>query len=263
MPEQRGVIFYQDENFGGAAYGPFAAGDYAWVEDVGIANDQISSWRSVGISDPKNVTVEVYEHINFGGASRAFPGEVKFIGPALNDKMSSFRIKIDETAERKAKLQQAIDQAKQDAELKKYQDELARIQSGGTSDPSPGPAGGSNPYTNLPPAPASTFRTYELFGVLSGMTVPLAQVVVCDRATGRCSVVPGGRVIVGEQPGEGYGMAGVPGRWPMYYAGRSPAEFGLDADKGVLGSDGSRGWVLTAQFLSQVFGMSWRSAIYG
>ena len=263
MAEQRGVILYEHENFGGASYGPFGAGDYAWVEDVGIANDQVSSWRTVGINDPKNVTVEVYEHINFGGASRAFPGEVKFIGPALNDKMSSFRIKIDEAAERKAKLQQAIDKAKQDAELKKYEEELARIQNGGTSDPATVPgSGGSNPYGSLPPPPASTFRTFELFGVLNGMNVPLAQVVVCDRATGRCSVVPGGRVIVGEQPGEGYGMAGIPGRWQMYYPGRSPAEYGLDADKGVLGSDGSRGWVLTAQFLSQVFGMNWRSAIY-
>jgi hypothetical protein len=261
MAEQRGVVFYEHENYGGASYGPFGAGDYAWVEDLGIANDQVSSWRTVGIADPKNVTVEVFEHINFGGASRAFPGEVKFIGPAMNDKMSSFRIKIDEAAERKLKLQQAIDKAKQDAELKKYEDELTRIQSGGV-DPAAPPGGGTNPYGNLPPAPASTFRTYELFGILNGMNVPLAQVVVCDRNTGRCSVVPGGRVIVGEQPNEGYGLAGAPGRWSTYYAGRSPAEFGLDADKGVLGSDGSRGWVLTAQFLSQVFGMNWRSAIY-
>ena len=44
--------------------------------------------------------------------------------------------------------------------------------------------------------------------------------------------------------------------------GRSPAEFGLDADKGVLGSDGSRGWVLDARFLSQIFGSGWRMAVY-
>jgi hypothetical protein len=74
--------------------------------------------------------------------------------------------------------------------------------------------------------------------------------------------VPGGRVIVGEQPNEGYGLAGLPGRWSAYYAGKSPVEFGLDADKGVLGSDGSRGWVLTGQFLQQVFGTNWRAAIY-
>ena len=75
-------------------------------------------------------------------------------------------------------------------------------------------------------------------------------------------VKPGGRVIVGEQPNEGFGLAGFPGRWQMYYGGRSPVEFGLDPDKGVLGSDGSRGWVLNAQFLSQVFGSNWRAAVY-
>ena len=77
----------------------------------------------MGILDPKNVTVEVYEHSNFGGSSRVFAGEVKNIGPAMNDKMSCFRIKIDEAAERKLKLQQAIDKARQDAELKRYEDE--------------------------------------------------------------------------------------------------------------------------------------------
>jgi hypothetical protein len=261
MAEQRGVIFFENENYGGASFGPFGAGDYPWVEDVGVSNDRVSSWRAVGIIDPKNVSVEVFEHSNFGGASRAFPGEVKNIGPAMNDKMSSFRIKIDEAAERKLKLQQAIDKAKQDAELKKYEDELARIQNGGT-DPAASSSGGTNPYGNVPPAPAPTFRTYELFGILNGMNVPLAQVVICDRNTGRCSVVPGGRVIVGEQPNEGYGLAGLPGRWSAYYAGKSPVEFGLDADKGVLGSDGSRGWVLTGQFLQQVFGTNWRAAIY-
>lgn len=75
-------------------------------------------------------------------------------------------------------------------------------------------------------------------------------------------MVPGGRVIVGEAPGEGFGLAGVPGRWAAFYGGRSPAEFGLDADKGVLGSDGSRGWALNATFLAQVFGAGWRAAIY-
>jgi hypothetical protein len=227
---------------------------------VGVANDQVSSWRSVGILDPKNVTVEVYEHSNFGGSSRVFAGEVKNIGPAMNDKMSSFRIKIDEAAERKLKLQQAIDKARQDAELKRYEDELARVQSG--IDPAAPSPSGSNPYGSIPTTPAPTFRTYELFGILNGSNVPLAQVVICDRATGRCSVVPGGRVIVGEAPNEGYGLAGIPGRWQQLYPGRSPAEFGLDADKGVLGSDGSRGWVLDSRFLSQVFGTGWRAAIY-
>ena len=150
-------------------------------------------------------------------------------------------------------LERELRKVKLEADLAKKRAEIEKLKGGGNTTTSPTPMGGGA---------MGAFRTYELFGVLNGGNVPLAQVVICDRNTGRCSVVPGGRVIVGEQPNEGYGLAGSPGRWQAYYAGRSPAEFGLDADKGVLGSDGSRGWALNAQFLSQVFGSGWRAAIY-
>jgi hypothetical protein len=68
--------------------------------------------------------------------------------------------------------------------------------------------------------------------------------------------------MVTEAPNEGYGLAGTPGRWSTLYAGRSPAEFGLDADKAVLASDGSRGWALPATLLAQIFGSNWRQAVY-
>lgn len=152
-------------------------------------------------------------------------------------------------------LERELRKARLEAELAKKKAEIDKLKTGGAT-----------PAPNAPNAPIGGgmggLRTYELFGILNGMNVPLAQVVLCDRATGRCSVVPGGRVLVGEQPNEGFGMAGVPGRWTMYYGGRSPAEFGLDPDKAVLGSDGSRGWVLPAPFLSQIFGSNWRAAIY-
>lgn len=158
-----------------------------------------------------------------------------------------------ELADQEKQLQRELRKAKLEAELAKKRAEIDKLKGTATPAPTPGvpmPSGGG-------------FRTYELYGLINGMNVPLAQVVVCDANTGRCSVVPGGRVIVGEQPNEGFGMAGVPGRWQQYYGSQSPAQFGLDADKGVLGSDGSRGWVLNAQFLSQVFGGGWRSAVYG
>jgi len=164
------------------------------------------------------------------------------------DEDAAFQKELDEQSKQ---LERELRKAKLEAELAKKKAEIEKLKGGGSTTTSPPMGGGTG-----------TFRTYELFGMLNGMNVPLAQVVVCDRNTGRCSVVPGGRVIVGEQPNEGFGLAGVPGRWQMYYGGRSPAEFGLDPDRGVLGSDGSRGWVLNAQFLSQVFGSGWRAAIY-
>lgn len=148
-------------------------------------------------------------------------------------------------------LEREVRKARLEAELAKKKAEIDKIKNAGQPPAPATPMGGTG-----------AMRTYELFGVLNGMNVPLVQVVICDRNTGHCSVVPAGRVMVGEQPNEGFGLAGVPGRWQMYYGGRSPAEFGLDADKGVLGSDGSRGWVLNAQFLSQVFGSNWRAAVY-
>lgn len=164
------------------------------------------------------------------------------------DEDAAFQKELDAQSKQ---LERELRKAKLEAELAKKKAEIEKLKGGGSTTTSPPMGGGTG-----------AFRTYELFGILNGMNVPLAQVVVCDRNTGRCSVVPGGRVIVGEQPNEGFGLAGIPGRWQMYYGGRSPAEFGLDPDKGVLGSDGSRGWVLNAQFLSQVFGSGWRAAIY-
>lgn len=159
-----------------------------------------------------------------------------------------------ELADQEKQLQRELRKAKLEAELAKKRAEIDKLKGGsGTATPLPGNTSGG----------AGPLRTFELFGIMNGGNVPLSQVVICDTATGRCSVVPGGRVMVGEQPNEGFGMGGVPGRWQQYYGGQSPAQFGLDADKAVLGTDGSRGWVLNAQFLSQIFGGGWRSAVYG
>ena len=164
------------------------------------------------------------------------------------DEDAAFQKELD--AQNK-QLERELRKAKLEAELAKKKAEIDKLKNGGVTT-APPVTGGST----------GAFRTYELFGVLNGASVPLAQVVMLDSNTGRCSVVPGGRVMVGEQANEGFGLAGFPGRWQMYYGARSPAEFGLDPDKAVMGSDGSRGWALNAQFLSQVFGGGWRAAIY-
>lgn len=157
-----------------------------------------------------------------------------------------------ELAEAQKALDRELAKAKQEALLAKKRAEIEKLKQ---------QANGGASNTGVVPPPAGTFRTYELYGVYNGGTVPLSQVVRKD-AYGRFQVVPGGRVMVGDAPTDGFGLAGIPGRWQTWYAGRSPAEFGLDADKAVLGSDGSRGFVLDAGFLSQVFGSGWRGAVY-
>lgn len=164
------------------------------------------------------------------------------------DEDAAFQKELD--AQNK-QLERELRKAKLEAELAKKKAEIDKLKNGGTTTTTTGTTGSPG-----------ALRTYELFGILNGMNVPLAQVVMLDGNTGRYAVVSGGRVIVGEQPGEGFGLGGFPGRWQVYYGGRSPAEFGLDPDKAVMGSDGSRGWALNAQFLSQVFGSGWRAAIY-
>lgn len=68
--------------------------------------------------------------------------------------------------------------------------------------------------------------------------------------------------MVTDQANEGTGLAGIPGRWQVSAGGRSPADLGLDSDKGVLASDGRAAWPLSGQFLTQLFGPNWRQTVY-
>jgi hypothetical protein len=155
----------------------------------------------------------------------------------------------EELSKADKELERELLKARKEAEVAKKRAELDKLR--GTT------SGGSTP---TPGGGGAAFRTVELYGVMGGARVPLTSAV--SMAGGMPQVQPGARVMVGEVPADGFGLAGVPGRWSAYYAGRSPAEFGLDADKGVLASDGSRGWALTATFLSQIFGAGWRAVIY-
>ena len=63
----------------------------------------------------------------------------------------------------------------------------------------------------------------------------------------------------------GAGAALDPGRWNELYPGISPAQFGLDRDKGVLFYNGGtgQGQVLPARVLMDWYGPGWRREIYG
>lgn len=164
--------------------------------------------------------------------------------------------------------QLADQQAQLDRELKKAQMEIQLAQKRAQLDQLKAQAAGASGTGTGTGTGMGTgmgggfFRTFELFGMVNGNRVPLASVVSVDRNTGRAAVVPGGRVLVTNIPGEGFGLAGTPGAWQSLYGGQSPANFGLDPDKGVMGSDGMRGWALDSGFLSQVFGAGWRAAVY-
>lgn len=82
-----GVIFYQDINYGGAASGLKAKGDYSALP-ADVPNDWMSSLRV-----PSGWTVEAYEHSSFGGAVCTYTADTSWVGSTCNDRMSSFRIR--------------------------------------------------------------------------------------------------------------------------------------------------------------------------
>ena len=157
-----------------------------------------------------------------------------------------------ELERQKRQMQMELQKAKQEAEIAKLRAQVDSAKNGGQIPPSGTqfPQGGGG----------GTVRTFEVFGIVGGRLAPMTSAIINNG--GRWSVVPGASVMVTEAPNEGYGLAGSPGRWPMLYGGRSPSEFGLDSDKAVMASDGSRGWALPATLLAQIFGSNWRQAVY-
>lgn len=62
---------------------------------------------------------------------------------------------------------------------------------------------------------------------------------------------------------DGYGLGGSPGLWPQAFPQRSPAEFGLDADVGVLfyDEDDDRAYVPSPELLAAALGSDWRTRL--
>lgn len=140
----------------------------------------------------------------------------------------------------KRKLKQELERAKMQAELDKLRGQIGQT-SGGSSGSTTG------------------LRTVEFFGVINGSVVPLSRAVTVGGSG--VQIQPGARVMRGDSGADGFGLGGAPGRWSAFYGGSNPADFGLPANVGVLGSDGSRGWVLSSDFLRQLFGSGWQAVI--
>jgi hypothetical protein len=145
-----------------------------------------------------------------------------------------------------------LQKAKQEAEIAKMRAQIEQLKGGGQ-------AQGGMPGAGTPGLPAG-IQTFEVFGIVGGRLAPMTSALT--NSGGRWTVNPGASVLVTQVPNEGYGLGGMPGRWSAFYAGRSPAEFGLDPDKAVMASDGSRGWALPSSLLTQIFGSNWRQVVY-
>jgi len=107
----------------------------------------------------------------------------------------------------------------------------------------------------------SAVRTYEIFGKHKGRVVPLAEILQIRAGTKQ--LTPGAQVLLTDQESQGFGLGGEPGLWEDLYPGVDPGVYGLDSDKPVLASDGSRGWAVDAHYLAMVFGANWRRVVYG
>jgi hypothetical protein len=153
-----------------------------------------------------------------------------------------------ELERQKRQMNLELQKAKQEAELAKLRAQIDQLKGGQ-------PQGGMG----VPPGPTG-LQTFEVFGIVGGRLAPMTAAIT--NSGGRWSVNPGASLMVTQAPNEGYGLGGMPGRWSMYYAGRNPAEFGLDPDKAVMASDGSRGWALPSSLLTQIFGSNWRQVVY-
>ena len=113
---------------------------------------------------------------------------------------------------------------------------------------------------SAPENAARTVRTYEVFGKHKGRVVPLAEILKIR--AGVKQLTAGARIYVTDQDSEGFGLGGEPGLWDELYPGVSPAAYGLEPDRAVMASDGSRGWVVDAHTLAMIFGADWRRVVY-
>ncbi|HAN93291.1 MAG TPA: hypothetical protein DCQ33_14605 [Nitrospira sp.] len=83
---------------------------------------------------------------------------------------------------------------------------------------------------------------------------------VARNSAGEWSLLPGARVIFRGQERAARCLGGTPGRWKQYYAGRSPSQFGFDADLAVMYWDARerRGRAASANVLHGILGDNWK-----
>lgn len=96
----------------------------------------------------------------------------------------------------------------------------------------------------------------------AGRTLGFRDAVTRNTA-GEWSLRPGARAVLRGQAGEHRCLGGTPGRWNQYYAGRSPTQFGFDADLAVMYWDARerRGKAASAKVLQGILGEDWKDKL--
>ena len=129
-------------------------------------------------------------------------------------------------------------------------------------------AGQTGPSYYIPPTPGQppvlvtsggVTATYEIYGRLNGRQVPIWKELSFDGVA--FHIKQGGRILISHSPSEGYGFGGMPGSWTQLYGSRSPSDWGLDPDKGIVAFDGARAYAVPATQLVEIFGTGWRQTV--
>ncbi|MCX8027591.1 MAG: peptidase inhibitor family I36 protein [Thermodesulfovibrionales bacterium] len=96
-PREDEVIFYEHANYGGAWMGAKAGADYSSLMGTSITpTQQTINWNDAisSIKVGTKVFVKVYEHVNYGGASKIFTSDNSNLhNVGWGDKISSFKIR--------------------------------------------------------------------------------------------------------------------------------------------------------------------------
>lgn len=110
---------------------------------------------------------------------------------------------------------------------------------------------------------AAALTTLELtFCDANGRTLGFRD-AVARNAAGDCSLRPNARPVFRGQERDPRCLGGAPGRWPRYYGGRSPTQFGFDADLVVMYWDPRerRGKAASAKVLQDILGDDWKEKL--
>lgn len=109
------------------------------------------------------------------------------------------------------------------------------------------------------PPPIVTFVTREIFGLLRGRPVPVYSILQRDGLLSH--VRNGGRIAIGVNSSEGFGLGGDQSAWQQAAGATPPMNYGLPPWMGVVAWDGNRVRPLDGYTLQKMLGPAWVSQL--